>query len=120
MSIIRPTVIRGWLWAKVEETDGYVFYADHASIRKADETVTMSDLFDYKKVQVDGVGPPALSKRTEREYHCQGQKSQPLKLPSSSLLTALPAYISRFTALSLLRSSLPPLRLHDSCTKLKI
>ena len=66
-------------WAKVGETDSYVYYADHASIRKADETVTMSDLFDYKTAQVDGGGPPALSKRTEREYDCQGQKNQPLK-----------------------------------------
>lgn len=45
-------------WAKVGETDSYVYYADHASIRKADETVTMSDLFDYKTAQVDGGGPP--------------------------------------------------------------
>ena len=66
-------------WAKVGETDSYVYYADHASIRKADETVTMSDLFDYKTAQVDGGSSPALSKRTEREYDCQGQKSQPLK-----------------------------------------
>ena len=66
-------------WAKVGETDSYVYYADHASIRKADETVTMSDLFDYKTAQVDGGGPPALSKRTEREYDCQGQKNQPLR-----------------------------------------
>ncbi|MEO7860112.1 MAG: surface-adhesin E family protein [Nitrospirales bacterium] len=66
-------------WAKVGETDSYAYYADHASIRKADETVTMSDLFDYKTAQVDGGGPPALPKRTGREYDCQGQKSQPLK-----------------------------------------
>jgi hypothetical protein len=65
-------------WAKVGETDSYVYYADHASIHKADETVTMSDSFDYKTPQVEG-RPPALSKRTEREYDCQGQKSQPLK-----------------------------------------
>ena len=70
-------------WAKVGETDSYVYYADHASIRKADETVTMSDLFDYKTAQVDGGGPPALSKRTEREYDCQGQKSQPLNRAGS-------------------------------------
>ncbi|MEP6891764.1 MAG: surface-adhesin E family protein, partial [Nitrospirota bacterium] len=36
-------------WAKVGETDSYVYYADHASIRKADETVTMSDLFDSRR-----------------------------------------------------------------------
>lgn len=66
-------------WAKIVETDSYAYYADHASIRKADETVTMSDLFDYKTAQVDGGSPPALSKRTEWKYDCQGQKSQPLK-----------------------------------------
>lgn len=67
-------------WAKVGETDSYAYYADHASIRKADETVTMSDLFDYKTAQVDGGGLPALSKRTEREYDCRGQKSQPAQV----------------------------------------
>lgn len=66
-------------WAKVGETDGYVYFADHASIRKADETVTMSDLFDYKTARTEGGGAPALSKTTDRGYDCQNQKSQPLK-----------------------------------------
>lgn len=66
-------------WTKVGEMDSYRYYADYASIRKADETVTMSDLFDYKTAQVEGGGPPALSKITEREYDCQAQKGQPLK-----------------------------------------
>ena len=66
-------------WAKVGETDGYVYYADHASIRKADETVTMSDLFDYKTARSEGGGAPALSKMTERGYDCQNQKSQAIK-----------------------------------------
>ena len=66
-------------WAKAGETDGYVYYADHASIKKSDETVTMSDLFDYKTARTEGGGAPALSKTTERGYDCQNQKSQPLK-----------------------------------------
>jgi len=66
-------------WAKVGETDGYAYYADHASIRKADETVTMSDLFDYKTARSEGGGAPALSKTTERGYDCQNQKSQAIK-----------------------------------------
>ncbi|TKB87464.1 MAG: hypothetical protein E8D44_02195 [Nitrospira sp.] len=41
-------------WAKAGETDGYVYYADHASITKADEIVTMSDLFDYKAARTEG------------------------------------------------------------------
>ncbi len=65
-------------WAKVGETDNYGYYADYASIKKADETVVMSDLFDYKAPQTDG-GPAALSKVTQREYDCQAKKSQPLK-----------------------------------------
>lgn len=67
-------------WAKVGETDGYGYYADHASIRKADETVTMSDLFDYKTARTEGGGAPALSKKTERGYDCQNQKSQAIKV----------------------------------------
>ncbi len=65
-------------WAKVGETDNYVYYADYGSIKKADETVVMADLFDYKTPQTDG-GPAALSKVTQREYDCQAKKSQPLK-----------------------------------------
>jgi len=66
-------------WTKVGETDGYVYYADHASIKKADETVTMSDLFDYKTARTEGSGAPALSKKIDRGYDCQNQKSQALK-----------------------------------------
>ena len=66
-------------WAKIGETDNYVYYADYASIKKADETVVMLDLFDYKSAQADGGGAPALSKATEREYDCQNKKNQPLK-----------------------------------------
>lgn len=65
-------------WSKANETEGYAAYADRGSIRKADETVMMSDLFDYKTAQTDG-GAPALSKITVREYDCQNQKSQALK-----------------------------------------
>jgi len=66
-------------WAKVGKTDDYGYYADHASIKKADEIVTMSDLFDYKTARTEGGGAPALSKKTDRGYDCQNQKSQPLK-----------------------------------------
>lgn len=66
-------------WAKAGETDGYVYYADHASIKRSDETVTMSDLFDYKTARTEGGGAPALSKTTERGYDCQNQKSQAIK-----------------------------------------
>ena len=65
-------------WTKIGETETYVYYADHGSIRKADETVMMSDLFDYKTTQTEG-GSPALSKITLREYDCQNRKSQPVK-----------------------------------------
>lgn len=73
-----PTTSAAPDWSKVGETETYVYYADRGSIRKADETVTMSDLFDYKTAQTDG-GIPALSKITVREYDCQNQKSQPVK-----------------------------------------
>lgn len=66
-------------WAKAGETDGYVYYADRASIKKADEIVTMSDVFDYKTARTEGGAAPALSKRTDRGYDCQNQKSQALK-----------------------------------------
>jgi hypothetical protein len=100
------------------ETDGYVYYADHASVRKADETVTMSDLFDYKKAQVDG-GPSPLSKRTEREYDCQSQKSQSLKSSWSFLNARLEYPSNNLTTIGhLLVSyplpSLPPLRLQTA------
>jgi len=65
-------------WTKVGETETYVYYADHGSIRKADETVVMSDLFDYKTTQTEG-GSSAFSKITLREYDCQNRKSQPVK-----------------------------------------
>lgn len=65
-------------WTKIGETETYGYYADHGSIRKADETVIMSDLFDYKTTQTEG-GSSALSKITLREYDCQNRKSQPMK-----------------------------------------
>jgi hypothetical protein len=65
-------------WSKIGETETYTYYVDHGSIRKADETVTMSDLFDYKMAQTEG-DIPALSKITVREYDCQNRKSQPVK-----------------------------------------
>ncbi len=73
-----PTTISAADWSKVGETEVYVYYADRGSIRKADETVTMSDLFDYKAAQIES-GIPALSKITAREYDCQNRKSQPIK-----------------------------------------
>lgn len=73
-----PTTISAADWSNVGETETYVYYADRGSIRKADETVTMSDLFDYKTAQVEG-GIPVLSKITVREYDCQNRKSQPVK-----------------------------------------
>jgi hypothetical protein len=66
-------------WMKVGETDGYVYYADRAGIRKSDKTVTMSELFDYKTARTEGGSGQVLSKKTDREYDCQGQKSQALK-----------------------------------------
>jgi hypothetical protein len=65
-------------WTKIGETETYVYYADHSSIRKADETVMMSDLFDYRTTQTED-GTPALSKIALREYDCQNRKSQPVK-----------------------------------------
>jgi hypothetical protein len=65
-------------WTKIGETETYVYYANQSSIRKADETVMMSDLFDYKTTQTEG-GTSALSKITLREYDCQNRKSQPVK-----------------------------------------
>ena len=73
-----PTTISAADWSKVGETETYVYYVDRGSIRKADETVTMSDLFDYKTAQTES-GIPVLSKITVREYDCQNQKSQPVK-----------------------------------------
>lgn len=73
-----PTTISAADWSKVGETETYIYYADRGSIRKADETVTMSDLFDYKTAQTEG-GIPAQSKITVREYDCQNQKSQSVK-----------------------------------------
>lgn len=65
-------------WTKIGETETYIYYTDHSSIQKADETVVMSDLFDYRTTQTEG-GISALSKLTIREYDCQNQKSQPVK-----------------------------------------
>jgi hypothetical protein len=73
-----PTTISAADWSKVGETETYVYYADRGSIRKADETVTMSDLLDYKTAQMEG-GISVLSKITVREYDCQNQKTQPVK-----------------------------------------
>lgn len=47
-------------WAKAGETDSYVYYADHASMKKTDEIVTMTDLFDYKTARTEGGGAPAF------------------------------------------------------------
>jgi len=65
-------------WTKIGDTETYSYYADRGSIRKADETVVMSDLFDYQTTQTEG-GIQALSKVTVREYDCQNRKSQPVK-----------------------------------------
>lgn len=45
-------------WAKIGETDNYVYYADCASLKRADETVVMLDLFDYKSAQTEGGSAP--------------------------------------------------------------
>lgn len=66
-------------WAKIGETDNYLYYDDPASIKKTDDTVVTLDLFDYKSAQTEGGSTPTLSKATEREYDCQNKKSQPLK-----------------------------------------
>ncbi len=73
-----PTTISAADWSNLGETETYVYYANRGSIRKADETVTMSDLFDYKTAQTEG-DISALSKITVREYDCQNKKSQPVK-----------------------------------------
>lgn len=65
-------------WSRLREAESYTYYADRGSVRKADETVTMSDLLDYKIVQTEG-GVHALSKVTLREYDCQNRKSQAIK-----------------------------------------
>jgi hypothetical protein len=65
-------------WTKVGETDGYVYYANRTSIKKTEKTVTMSELFDYKTARTEGDGQ-VLSKKTDREYDCQRQKSQALQ-----------------------------------------
>jgi len=65
-------------WTRIGETETYIYYADHRSIRKADETVMMLDLFDYRTTQTEG-GVSALSKITVREYDCQNRKNQPVK-----------------------------------------
>ncbi|MFO0767554.1 MAG: hypothetical protein U0231_12405 [Nitrospiraceae bacterium] len=65
-------------WAKSGETDNYAYYADYASIRKADETVAMVDLFDDKNPQADGEYTRTV-KATLREYDCQAKKSQALR-----------------------------------------
>jgi hypothetical protein len=74
-----PTTTSVADWSKVGETETYVYYADRGSIRKADETVMMSDLFDYRTPQTEG-GISTLSKITVREYDCQNRKSQPVKI----------------------------------------
>jgi len=58
-----PTTISAADWSKVGATDTYVYYVDRGSIRKADETITMSDVFDYKTAQTEN-GTPVLSKIT--------------------------------------------------------
>jgi hypothetical protein len=65
-------------WSKIGDTDVFTYYADHGSLKKADETVTLSDLFDYQTAQTEG-GVDALSKITLREYDCQNQESQAMK-----------------------------------------
>lgn len=65
-------------WSRLGEAETYTYYADRESVRQADETVTMSDLFDYKTAQTEGA-VTALSKVTLREYDCQNRKSQAVK-----------------------------------------
>lgn len=66
-------------WSKIGETDSLAYYADLQHIQKADETVTMTDLFDYRTMQGEGGEAPALSKLTLRAYDCQNQTSQTVK-----------------------------------------
>lgn len=65
-------------WSNIGNTEGYACYADDVRLWKADEAVTMSDLFVYETAQTED-GRTALSKVTAREYACQNQKSQPVK-----------------------------------------
>jgi hypothetical protein len=66
-------------WTQVGEMDRYTYYADYASIQRADEIVTMWDLLNYKVPQTDRGSDTYRSKATHREYDCQGEKSQALK-----------------------------------------
>lgn len=66
-------------WSKIGETDSLAYHADLQRIQKADETVTMTDLFDYRTVQGEGGEAPALSTLTVRTYDCQNRTSQTVK-----------------------------------------
>lgn len=67
-------------WAKVGKTDGCVYYAGHASMKKADEVVTMADLFDYKTARTEGGGGPRRGQSLRDQSSC-GRHSLPSRRP---------------------------------------
>jgi len=62
-------------WVAVGSSEPSTLYADLTTIRKAGDTVKMSDLLDFKTAQVTE-GHRYLSSLTTSEYDCKGNRAR--------------------------------------------
>jgi hypothetical protein len=63
-------------WVEVGRSESATTYADPASIRKADNMVTMWMLSDFKAVQARPYGTPYMSQKTQQEYDCKEERAR--------------------------------------------
>jgi len=72
-------------WLRITATDSAVIYADSTTILKADNTVRIWELSDFKTAQSSPTdGKPFSSLKTEGEYDCQGSRRRTLRIAAHS------------------------------------
>lgn len=67
-------------WVQVGVHGGNTSYADPATLRKAGNTATMSDLLDFRTAQSRPYGTPYLSQTTLQEYDCKERRARIIDL----------------------------------------
>jgi hypothetical protein len=67
-------------WVRVGVNGSTTSYADPATVRKAGNTATMSDLLDFTTAQSRPYGTPYLSQVTQQEYDCTDRRARTIDL----------------------------------------
>lgn len=101
--------LNGVLWAawlEVDWNEDRTYYADPASLRAAGLLVRMSDLVDFKTVQVNA-GKPFRSARSHREYDCNERRVRRLVTTEFSANMAVGDVVQTYPE-SLAWTAVPP------------